>query len=63
LIIQRNNGTAVLLISEDLDEIFALSDRIAVIYEGKIMGILSREDATKEKIGLLMAGVMPAEQA
>jgi len=63
LIIQRNNGTAVLLISEDLDEIFALSDRIAVIYEGKIMGILSREDATKEKIGLLMAGVLPAEQA
>jgi simple sugar transport system ATP-binding protein len=63
LIIQRNNGTAVLLISEDLDEIFALSDRIAVIYEGKIMGILSREDATKEKVGLLMAGVMPAEQA
>jgi len=62
LIIQRNNGTAVLLISEDLDEIFALSDRIAVIYEGKIMGILSREDATKEKIGLLMAGVLPGEK-
>lgn len=63
LIIQRNNGTAVLLISEDLDEIFALSDRIAVIYEGQIMGILSRDDSTKEKIGLLMAGVMPDEKA
>ncbi|MDY6847131.1 MAG: ABC transporter ATP-binding protein [Chloroflexota bacterium] len=62
LIIQRNNGTAVLLISEDLDEIFALTDRIAVIYEGQIMGILSREDATKEKIGLLMAGVLPGEK-
>lgn len=61
LIIQRNEGTAVLLISEDLDEIFALSDRIAVIYEGKIMGILSREDATKEKVGLLMAGVQSVE--
>jgi len=61
LILQRNEGTAVLLISEDLDEIFALSDRIAVIYEGKIMGILSREEATKEKVGLLMAGVLPVE--
>lgn len=61
LILQRNEGTAVLLISEDLDEIFALADRIAVIYEGKIMGILSREEATKEKVGLLMAGVLPVE--
>jgi simple sugar transport system ATP-binding protein len=61
LIIQRNEGTAVLLISEDLDEIFALSDRIAVIYEGKIMGILSREEATKENVGLLMAGVRAFE--
>jgi len=57
LIIQRGNGTAVLLISEDLDEIFALSDRIAVIYEGNIMAILDREEATREKVGLLMAGV------
>ncbi len=61
LILQRNEGTAVLLISEDLDEIFALADRIAVIYEGKIMGILSREEATKEKVGLLMAGVLPVD--
>ena len=61
LILQRNEGTAVLLISEDLDEIFALSDRIAVIYEGKIMAVLSRDEATKEKIGLLMAGVFPSE--
>jgi simple sugar transport system ATP-binding protein len=61
LISQRNEGTAVLLISEDLDEIFALSDRIAVIYEGKIMGVLSREEATKGKVGLLMAGVSPSE--
>ncbi len=61
LILQRNEGTAVLLISEDLDEIFALSDRIAVIYEGKIMGVLSRAEATKEKVGLLMAGVLPGE--
>lgn len=62
LIVQRNNGTAVLLISEDLDEIMALSDRIAVMYEGKIMDILSRKDATREMIGLLMAGVHPEER-
>jgi len=62
LIEQRNNGTAVLLISEDLDEIFALSDRIAVIYEGKIMEILSRDQATREKVGLLMAGVKSEEK-
>jgi len=63
LVIQRNDGTAVLLISEDLDEIFALSDRIAVIYEGKIMGILSRAEASKEKVGLLMAGVQSVESS
>jgi simple sugar transport system ATP-binding protein len=57
LIVQRNQGAAVLLISEDLDEIFALSDRIAVIYEGKIIDMLPREEFSKEKIGLLMAGV------
>jgi general nucleoside transport system ATP-binding protein len=57
LLIQRENNTAVLLISEDLDEILALSDRIAVIYEGKIIAVLERDEATKEEIGLLMAGV------
>ncbi|MBN1450173.1 MAG: ABC transporter ATP-binding protein [Anaerolineales bacterium] len=57
LIEQRNAGTAILLISEDLDEILSLSDRIAVIYEGRIMDILPREEATPEKLGLLMAGV------
>ncbi len=62
LLIQRKNGTAVLLISEDLDEIFALSDRIAVIYEGEIMDILDRDEATREKVGLLMAGVKTDEK-
>ena len=57
LIEQRVGGAAVLLISEDLDEILALSDRIAVIYEGQIMDILPREKATPQKLGLLMAGV------
>ncbi|MEE4195321.1 MAG: ABC transporter ATP-binding protein [Anaerolineae bacterium] len=54
---QRDEGTATLLISEDLDEILALSDRIAVIFEGEIMGILDRAEANAEKLGLLMAGV------
>lgn len=57
LIEQRKEGTAILLISEDLDEILSLSDRIAVIYEGQIMDIVPREQATPEKLGLLMAGV------
>jgi simple sugar transport system ATP-binding protein len=50
------NGVAVLLISEDLDEILALGDRIAVMYEGQIAGELDASTATVEEIGLLMAG-------
>ena len=61
LLEQRQQGTAILLISEDLDEILALSDRIAVISEGRIMGIVTREDATLEKLGLMMAGVLDEE--
>jgi simple sugar transport system ATP-binding protein len=57
LLEQRQNGLAILLISEDLDEIMALSDRIAVIYEGQIMGVVNAEEATAEQLGLLMAGV------
>jgi simple sugar transport system ATP-binding protein len=56
IIEQRQAGTATLLISEDLDEIMALSDRIAVIFHGEIMGILHRMDATAPKLGLMMAG-------
>lgn len=62
LIAQREEGTATLLISEDLDEILALSDRIAVMYEGRIMGEVSREQATPEQLGLLMAGVELEQQ-
>jgi simple sugar transport system ATP-binding protein len=61
LLEQRKKGAAILLISEDLDEILALSDRIAVIYEGSIMDIVPRANATPEKLGLLMAGVHPEE--
>jgi ABC-type uncharacterized transport system ATPase subunit len=56
---QRVEGTAILLISEDLDEVLALSDRILVIYEGEIMGEVITEQATPEQLGLMMAGVQP----
>ena len=49
-------GVAVLLLSEDLDEIRALADRIAVLYEGRIAGELDADTATVAEIGLLMAG-------
>ncbi|WP_421696279.1 ABC transporter ATP-binding protein [Aestuariivirga sp.] len=52
----RAAGRAVLVISEDLDELMTLSDRIAVIYEGRIAGVLTAEDVTVSKLGLLMNG-------
>lgn len=57
LLQQRQEGTAIFLISEDLDEIRVLSDRIAVLYEGRIMGIVGRNEASVEQIGLMMAGI------
>ncbi len=57
LMSQREKGTAVLLVSEDLEEILQLSDRIAVIYNGEIMGILPADRADMETIGIMMAGV------
>jgi simple sugar transport system ATP-binding protein len=56
LLEQRENGTAVLLISEELEELLALSDRIAVIYDGRIMGIVEAENADIKEIGLMMTG-------
>ena len=56
LLEQRERGAAILLISEDLDEILELSDRVAVIYEGEIMGIVP-PDIDIERLGLLMSGV------
>ena len=53
----READGAVLLISEDLEELFLLSDRIAVMYEGHIMATLPIEEATVQRVGLLMAGV------
>jgi simple sugar transport system ATP-binding protein len=59
LIKKRDEGTAVLLVSTELDEIMQLSDRIAVMYRGEFIATLPAEEATKEKVGLLMAGVAP----
>lgn len=53
----RDEGTAVLLVSTELDEILSLSDRIAVMYAGEVLAIIDAKDANREKIGLLMAGV------
>lgn len=53
---QRGKGMAILLISEDLDEIMSMSDRIAVMYEGKIVGVVPAAEAKIKEIGLMMAG-------
>ncbi|HDQ14025.1 MAG TPA: ABC transporter ATP-binding protein [Sediminispirochaeta sp.] len=57
LIEERSKGNGVLLISTDLDEVLAVSDRVMVIYEGKIMGELTPEEYDIGRIGLMMAGV------
>jgi simple sugar transport system ATP-binding protein len=59
LVEKRDQGCAVLLVSPELDEILSLSDRIAVMYRGKTMDTLPADQATPEKLGLLMAGVHP----
>jgi len=60
LVERASKGSAVLLISNDLDEIFSCSNTIAVIYEGKILGILDRQSATREDVAYLMIGVKKA---
>jgi general nucleoside transport system ATP-binding protein len=61
LIEKRDEGTGVLLISTELDEVVALGDRIAVMYQGRIVGILTPAEATFERLGLLMGGAHPEE--
>lgn len=58
LLRQRDQGRAVVLISDNLDEILQLSDRIAVMYEGKILAVISAKNADPNKIGLMIGGVM-----
>ena len=57
---KRDDGAAVLLFSTELDEILALSDRIAVMFRGRVVAVVEAENATKEYLGLLMAGADPA---
>jgi len=63
LVEMRNKGRAILLVSADLDEVLALSDRIAIMYEGRFMTIAAPEDLDRETIGMLMGGVAVKEGA
>jgi len=56
LVAQRAEGTAIVVVSEDLDEVLALADRVAVMFEGRVVGVIDREDCTIEQLGLMMAG-------
>jgi simple sugar transport system ATP-binding protein len=60
---RRDEGTAVLLVSAELDEVLALSDRVAVMYEGRIVATVDPRTATREEIGLLMAGAAPGAES
>jgi len=55
----RDRGIAVLLVSAELDEIMALSDRIAVMYRGQIVATVDAAKVTREQLGLWMAGAQP----
>jgi simple sugar transport system ATP-binding protein len=57
IVAKRDEGTAVLIVSPELDEVLALADRILVMYRGRIVGVVPAAEATREGIGLLMAGV------
>ncbi len=57
LVAQRDAGAAVLLVSEDLEELLALADRLVVMYEGEIVGRFDDADVDVERLGLLMAGL------
>ena len=61
ILAERDKGKCVLLISTELSEIFTLSDRIGVLYNGRLLRIINREDADIEMIGMLMAGYEPQE--
>jgi simple sugar transport system ATP-binding protein len=53
---QRDAGAAIVIVSTELDEVLAVGDRIAVMFDGRIVGVLSGDDATYENLGLLMGG-------
>jgi simple sugar transport system ATP-binding protein len=56
IVAQRDEGIAVLLVSAELDEVLGLSDRVAVMFDGQIVKTLDAAEATRERVGLLMAG-------
>ena len=61
LIDERDNGLAILLVSTELDEVMKLSDRVCVMYEGKIMGVVNPKDVTAMEMGLMMGGTPYSE--
>jgi simple sugar transport system ATP-binding protein len=61
IVAKRDEGTAVLIVSTELEEVLSLGDRIAVMFQGQIMGILDPSEATPERLGLLMGGAHPEE--
>jgi ABC-type uncharacterized transport system ATPase subunit len=61
IIAKRDEGTAILLVSSELDEIMDLADRIAVMYQGQIMAVVPAGTVSREQLGLLMAGVPASE--
>jgi len=60
---QREKGASILLVSEDLEELFRLSDRLMVMFDGQVMGIVNTAEADREEIGLLMAGIREGAKA
>jgi general nucleoside transport system ATP-binding protein len=60
LVAERDRGTAVLIVSTELDEIAALADRIAVMYRGKVVGVVP-PDTPRDELGLMMAGASQTE--
>ncbi len=63
IVAKRDEGSAVLIVSTELDEVLALGDRIAVMYRGRIVATLAPEEATPERLGLLMGGAHPEDAA
>ena len=59
IVAKRDSGTAVLLVSTELDEILALSDRIAVMFDGRVVAVVERDDTDATELGLYMAGSSP----
>jgi simple sugar transport system ATP-binding protein len=58
----RNEGVGILLISEELEEITNLSDQVAVIFKGKIQKVIPSSEASRRRLGILMAGVKDDEE-